>query len=372
MFEKLRRKFVSAKVTSQDILATLKKVNYPGFKRDIVSFGLVKDVQVDADGNVGFRLELNTEDQKIPLQIEADARKALKELDGVKNIAIRSFNAGQAQAQTQNQPQAQKIRPPDVRNYLPQVKCKIAVASGKGGVGKSTVAINLALALARTGASVGLYDVDIYGPSLPLMTGITEPPESDGQRIFPHQKFGLQLMSIGFLVPKDSALIWRGPMVMKAIDQLFTDVVWREDLDYLIFDMPPGTGDAQLSLSQLTKLNGAVIVTTPNDVALADVVKGINMFRKIEVPIFGIVENMSYFSCPHCQEKSYVFDHGGAMRIAEEMSVPFLGEIPLHATIRYGGDKGIPIVESEPDSTEARAFMDIAKKVVTIAKSATV
>lgn len=346
-----------ADITRQQIIEHLKKVKYPGFSHDIVSFGIVKDVQVEA-GDLSFKLELNTEDSRIPVQIEAEARKVLKQIPEVKNVTIRSFHGGQASAQ-----QKQAVRPPDIQNYLPYVKNKIAVASGKGGVGKSTVAVNLALALAKTGARVGLYDVDIYGPSLPIMMGITEPPVGDGQKIFPHEKFGLQLMSIGFLVPKDSALIWRGPMVMKAVDQLFTDVLWDEDLDYLVFDLPPGTGDAQLSLSQLTKLDGVVIVTTPQDVALADVVKGVNMFQKVDVPILGVVENMSYFMCPHCQEKSYIFDHGGAERTAKEMDVPFLGEIPIHTSIREGGDKGLPVVVAEPDSPQTQAFVDIAKTI---------
>src|SRR5262249_15038745 len=232
------------------------------------------------------------------------------------------------------------------------------------GVGKSTVAVNLAVALARRGARVGLLDADIYGPSIPLMMGTDAPPEidPDGRGIVPFTRFGVRFMSLGFLLPKDTAVIWRGPMVMKAIEQLLRDVAWGE-LDVLVVDMPPGTGDAQLTLSQKVRLSGAVIVTTPQDVALADAIKGVAMFRKVDVPVLGIVENMSYFACPHCGGRSDIFGHGGGRREAERLGVPFLGEVPLDAAIREGGDRGRPVVAEAPDSPLAQAFLDVAVRV---------
>jgi ATP-binding protein involved in chromosome partitioning len=227
-------------------------------------------------------------------------------------------------------------------------------------VGKSTVAVNLAVALAASGARVGLLDADIYGPSIPLMTGIDESPRLTAERkILPFERFGLRIMSLGFLVDRDSAVIWRGPMVMKALEQLLRDVVWG-DLDYLLIDMPPGTGDAQLTLSQKIRLAGAVIVTTPQDVALADARKGVAMFNKVDVPVLGIVENMSYFECPHCSERSEIFGHGGGRNEAERLGVPFLGQVPLHEAIRRGGDSGCPVVDAEPDSSLARALIEVA------------
>jgi ATP-binding protein involved in chromosome partitioning len=240
----------------------------------------------------------------------------------------------------------------------------VAVASGKGGVGKSTVAVNLGVALAQGGWRVGLLDADIYGPSIPLMMGVDEQPRLDdeGVRIVPFERHGLRFMSLGFLVDKRSAVIWRGPMVMKAVDQLLRDVAWG-DLDILVVDMPPGTGDAQLTLSQRVRLAGAVIVTTPQDVALADAVKGVAMFRKVGVPVLGIVENMSFFSCPHCGERTDIFGHGGGRAEAGRSGVPFLGEIPLHLSIRDSGDTGQPIVASAPDSDPATRFRGIAARV---------
>ncbi|OQY27796.1 MAG: hypothetical protein B6244_09390 [Candidatus Cloacimonetes bacterium 4572_55] len=343
-----------AQVTRKDVLEKLSNVKYPGYSRDIISLGVVKSIKI-SDGYVAFRLELTTENSTIPEKIIAESRSILLSIEGVKDVAIEIVKPKGKQ---------HNFKPPEIKNYLPDVKCKIAVASGKGGVGKSTVAVNLALGLARTGAKVGLYDVDIYGPSMPIMLGIEEPPFTDGEKVYPHEKYGIQLMSIGFLVDKSQALIWRGPMVMKAVEQLLSDVAWEEDLDFLVFDLPPGTGDAHLSLSQLTNLSGAVIVTTPQTVALADAIKSVNMFKKVNVPIYGIVENMSYFLCPHCQEKSYIFDHGGAEKAAKQMDVPFLGEIPIHTSIRESCDKGIPIVSANPESPEALSFVEIAKKIM--------
>lgn len=342
-----------ADITREQVIDILKTIKYPGFSRDIVSFGLVQDLKVE-NGIVRFHGEVATENPEIPAQIQAEVEEKINSLPGVQGL---DFRIG-------IKPEKKAPPPPLMRNLLPNIKQKIAVASGKGGVGKSTVAVNLALALAQTGAKVGLYDVDIYGPSLPIMANITEPPISDGEKVIPIEKFGIQMISIGFLVPQEQALIWRGPMVMKAVEQLFTDVAWDEELDYLIFDLPPGTGDAQLSLSQLTKLDGVVIVTTPQTVALADVIKGVNMFKKVEVPILGVVENMSYFHCPDNDKRYYIFGKGGGQRTAAQMDVPFLGEIPLQMAIREGGDQGVPIVIAEPDSPEAQSFIELAKKVM--------
>jgi ATP-binding protein involved in chromosome partitioning len=247
-------------------------------------------------------------------------------------------------------------------DLIPGVRHALAVASGKGGVGKSTIAVNLAAALAGQGARVGLLDADVYGPSIPLMTGIDEQPAlaPDGTLV-PFERFGVRLMSLGFLVDRESAVIWRGPMVMKALEQLLRDVRWGE-LDYLVVDMPPGTGDAQLTLSQKVRLAGSVIVTTPQDVALADARKGVAMFRKVDVPVLGIVENMSYFECPHCSSRTDIFGHGGGRAEATRLGVPFLGEVPLDPAIRALSDAGEPIVTADPSCAQARALVEIASR----------
>lgn len=246
---------------------------------------------------------------------------------------------------------------------VPGVKHIIAVASGKGGVGKSTTAVNLALGLAANGLATGLLDADIYGPSMPRMLGVTEKPESaDGKMLKPIEKYGLKTMSIGYIVNEDTPMIWRGPMVSSALEQMLRDVQWG-DLDVLVVDMPPGTGDAQLTLAQRVALAGAVIVSTPQDIALVDARKGLNMFRKVAVPVLGIVENMSYFLCPHCGERSEIFGHGGAREEAEKLDVPFLGEVPLHLDIRTTSDSGNPIVVSKPDSPHAQVYKNVAGRV---------
>jgi ATP-binding protein involved in chromosome partitioning len=246
---------------------------------------------------------------------------------------------------------------------VPGVKHIIAVASGKGGVGKSTTAVNLALGLAANGLSTGLLDADIYGPSMPRMLGVTEKPEStDGKQLKPIERFGLKTMSIGYIVNEDTPMIWRGPMVSSALEQMLRDVTWG-DLDVLVVDMPPGTGDAQLTLAQRVALAGAVIVSTPQDIALVDARKGLAMFRKVAVPVLGIVENMSYFLCPKCGERSEIFGHGGAREEADKLGVPFLGEIPLHLDIRTTSDSGHPIVVSKPDSPHAQAYKNVAGRV---------
>ncbi len=248
-------------------------------------------------------------------------------------------------------------------NLIPGVKHVIAVSSGKGGVGKSTVSVNLAVALARTGAKVGLLDADIYGPNIPMMMGVTKAPEQKDGKIVPAESHGVKLISMGFFVPEDTAIVWRGPMVHTAIQQLFRDVLWGE-LDYLLIDLPPGTGDAQLTLTQLVPLTGAITVTTPQEVALADVRKGMMMFQKVNVPLLGIVENMSYFLCGHCGERTEIFSHGGGERAAATVGIPFLGRIPIDPAIRAGGDSGNPIVEADPTSPQSAAFREIAQKIV--------
>jgi len=248
-------------------------------------------------------------------------------------------------------------------NPIPDVKHVIAVSSGKGGVGKSTVAVNLSVSLALSGAKVGLMDADIYGPNIPMMMGVTQPPEKEGEKIKPAEGHGIKVISMGYFVPDDTPVVWRGPMVHSAIQQFFRDVVWGA-LDYLLIDLPPGTGDVQLTLSQLVPLTGAVTVTTPQEVALHDVRKGIMMFKKVNVPILGIIENMSYFICGHCGERSEIFSYGGGERAAEKFGVPFLGRIPIDQTIREGGDQGMPIAIAQPTSPQAALFKDVAESLV--------
>ncbi|MDH4186442.1 MAG: Mrp/NBP35 family ATP-binding protein [Nitrospira sp.] len=256
-------------------------------------------------------------------------------------------------------------------NLIPGVKHVIAVSSGKGGVGKSTVSVNLAVALALNGAKVGLLDADIYGPNIPMMMGVTKQPEQKDGKIVPAESHGVKLISMGFFVPEDTAVVWRGPMVHTAIQQLFRDVLWGE-LDYLLIDLPPGTGDAQLTLTQLVPLTGAITVTTPQEVALADVRKGMMMFQKVNVPLLGIVENMSYFLCSHCGERTEIFSHGGGERAAATVGIPFLGRIPIDPAIRAGGDSGTPVVVADPASPQTAAFREIARKILAaIADNAT-
>jgi len=255
-------------------------------------------------------------------------------------------------------------------NLLPDVKHIVAVSSGKGGVGKSTVAANLAVALAITGAKVGLIDADIYGPNIPKMLGAGKPPEPKDGKLLPAERHGVKLISMAFFVPEDTAIIWRGPMVHTAIQQFFRDVIWGE-LDYLLIDLPPGTGDAQLSISQVVSLSGVIAVTTPQEVALHDVRKGITMFQKVNVPILGIIENMSYYVCSHCGARTEIFAHGGGQRAAAKLGVPFLGAIPIDPAIRAGGDEGLPIVVGHPDSPQAQAFRDIASKITEALKQHT-
>jgi ATP-binding protein involved in chromosome partitioning len=342
---------------TEDIRNALKTVKYPGFTRDIVSFGIVKDIKVQ-DSKVAVSLVLPKPDPKLESEIGDSARKAVLETPGVSDVNIQ-ITAREPKAQpSQGQAKAeQQAKLPDIKHY-------IAVASGKGGVGKSTVAVNLALSMAKKRDKIGLMDADIWGPSTPTMLGIKDRPHAtEENKIIPLKKYGMELMSIGFLIDEDETVIWRGPMVHGAIKQFIEDVEWKET-DYLVIDLPPGTGDAQLSLVQTAPLSGGVIVTTPQDVALIDVKRGVQMFRKLNVPILGIVENMSYLEHSGEDEPIDIFGRGGGRRMAEKFEVPFLGEIPIDPRIRIGGDEGVPIVESHPESTAAKAFSEIADSIL--------
>ncbi|QRK06551.1 Mrp/NBP35 family ATP-binding protein [Archangium violaceum] len=341
-------------VSERDILAAMSKVMDPELHIDLVKAGMVKDIRVEGD-KAKLKIELTTPACPLKGKIQADAEAALKQVPGLKTFDI------EWGAQVRSAPVG--MGGPQGQAMLPQVKNVILVGAGKGGVGKSTVSVNLAAALAREGAKVGLLDADFYGPSVPLMTGITEKPVSpDGKSLLPLEKHGLKVMSIGFLVEADQALIWRGPMLHGALMQLVRDVRWGE-LDYLVLDLPPGTGDVALSLSQSVRAAGAVLVTTPQDVALADVVRAKQMFDKVHIPVLGIVENMSQFVCPHCSKATPIFNQGGGHKAAQMFSIPFLGEIPLDLKIRESGDAGVPVVLSAPDSPEAQAFRAMARNI---------
>ena len=348
----------TTEITEEKVLETLRTVRFPGLTRDIVSFGFIKDLSVGG-GNVSFRLSITTDSPRAAEEIKRDATEKLRSLPGVNAVTIR-VDTQQAGSQPFRPPAA--AAPPEP-NILQQVRFKVAVASGKGGVGKSTVAANLALALAKVGKKVGLMDSDIYGPSQQMMMGIDEKPFVDqSNQIVPIERYGVKVMSLGFLMDVDQPVIWRGPMVMKAVEQFLQDVAWGS-LDYLLIDLPPGTGDAQLTLTQKIHLSGAVIVTTPQDVSLIDARKGLAMFQKVNVPVLGIVENMSYYVCPKCGNREEIFKHGGGRRTAEQLKVPFLGEIPLDPKVALGGDAGRPIVTAAPDSMVTAAYLKIAEEI---------
>lgn len=345
-------------ITKEKIITMLKSVSYPGFSRDIVSFGFVKDVTIE-NSKVMVNLEITTKDNSIKEKLKEDIYKRLISESEISDVVVNI---------TINPPKQQEKRQQGViqKDLIPQAKYKIAVASGKGGVGKSTISVNLAVMLGLMGYKVGLLDADIYGPSIPTMTTNNEDKiYTENNKIIPLERYGIQVMSIGFFLTKDTPLIWRGPLVIKAIQQLLEDVAWSE-LDFLIIDLPPGTGDAQLSISQLLRLSGAVIVTTPQDLALIDAIKGVQMFMKIDVKILGIIENMSYFLCPKCGERSEIFGYGGAQKEAERLKVPFLGEIPLNTDLRIAGDSGKPYVLENSDVS--MAFRKIMEKIINYVK----
>jgi ATP-binding protein involved in chromosome partitioning len=363
-------------VTQQQVLDSLAKVASPRGVA-LTNADVLSAISV-SDGKVFFSINVDATEARAWESVRAQAEAAVRGIPGVTTAMIaltaeRKAASGAAPAPHRHAPGVQPVashRPPQGaaspmarQAEIPGVAAVIAVASGKGGVGKSTTALNLALGLRDQGLRVGLLDADIYGPSVPRLTGIREKPQlNDEKKMIPIARFGLAIMSIGFLVEEDTAMIWRGPMVMSAITQMLRDVVWGT-LDVLVVDMPPGTGDAQLTLAQNVPLKGAIIVSTPQDLSLIDARRGLAMFKKVNVPVLGIVENMSYFQCPHCGTRSDIFGHGGARHEAERLGVPFLGEIPLHMSIRVTSDSGTPVVESEPDGPHAAIYRAIGAKV---------
>ncbi|MDX2028300.1 MAG: Mrp/NBP35 family ATP-binding protein [Alphaproteobacteria bacterium] len=341
------------------ILDILRAVKAPGGQgiAEIVTGLTIKESPGGA--HVSFTLEVDPQQAAAFESVRAAAEKAVGAMPGVLSVSG-VLTAHKASPADEREARAAKLRE---KMVLPGIKHIIAVASGKGGVGKSTTAVNLAAALAQNGLKVGLIDADIYGPSIPRMLNISGKPQArDDKKLIPHERHGLKLMSMGFLIPEDTPMIWRGPMVHSAITQLFGDVAWGE-LDVLVADLPPGTGDAQLTMAQKVPLSGAIIVSTPQDIALIDARKGLLMFQRVEVPVLGIIENMSYFSCPHCGERSDIFSHGGARHEAEKLSLPFLGEIPLDIAVRETSDAGNPIVISQPDSKAAKLYREMAQKI---------
>ena len=344
-------------MTQEAVLAVLKTVKYPGYSRDIVSFGLVKEIQIDGAA-VGVLIELTTPNPELGDQIAEAARLALRDrIEGLTDahVQVRVPSA---------QPAAAAAPGTALKNKIPGLDRVVAVASGKGGVGKSTCAVNLACALRHLGATVGLLDCDIYGPSIPLMMGLNERPGlTADEKLIPPVAHGVKLMSMGFLIGDDQPVIWRGPMIQKTIQQFVHQVDWGT-LDFLLVDLPPGTGDAQLSLCQTVPLDGGVIVTTPQEASLGVVRKGVAMFEKVDVPILGLIENMSYFTAPD-GSRVEIFGHGGGKAEAARKGLPFLGEVPLFTAIREGGDAGVPIVVSAPDSPAALAFIEVARTLMT-------
>jgi ATP-binding protein involved in chromosome partitioning len=367
-------------VTQQQVLEGLAKVMSPRGV-SLTNANVLSAISV-SDGKVFFSINVDAAEARAWEGVRAQAEAAVRAIPGVSTAMIAltaERKAGAApppppaphshghghgvQPVASHRPPQSPASPMSKQSEIPGISAVIAVASGKGGVGKSTTALNLALGLRDLGLRVGLLDADIYGPSVPRLTGIREKPKlDDNKKMIPIPRFGLAIMSIGFLVEEDTAMIWRGPMVMSAITQMLRDVAWGA-LDVLVVDMPPGTGDAQLTLAQNVPLKGAVIISTPQDLSLIDARRGLAMFRKVNVPVLGIVENMSYFQCPHCGTRSDIFGHGGARHEAERLGVPFLGEIPLHMSIRTASDSGTPVVESEPDGPHAAIYRAIGVKV---------
>jgi len=361
-------------VTQQQVIATLAKLKAPRGLA-LTEAGVLSAISV-SDGKVFFSINVDASEAEAWESVRAEAEAAVRRMPGVTTAMIaltaeRKPGAAPGPARpaqgvaplAAHRPPQSPASPMSKQAEIPGISAVIAVASGKGGVGKSTTALNLALGLRDLGLKIGLLDADIYGPSVPRLTGIREKPELDAdKKMIPIRRFGLSIMSIGFLVEEDTAMIWRGPMVMSAITQMLRDVAWGT-LDILVVDMPPGTGDAQLTLAQNVPLKGAVIISTPQDLSLIDARRGLSMFRKVNVPVLGIVENMSYFQCPQCGTRSDIFGHGGARHEADRLAVPFLGEIPLHMSIRANSDAGTPVVESEPEGPHAAIYRAIGAKI---------
>jgi len=331
------------------IFDVLRTVQEPELGRDIVTLNMVKDVVIDGD-HVAMTIELTTPACPLKDEIESRVHAALDPL-GVESVEL-TWGAS-----------VRRAAPRTAEQLLPGVKNVIAVGAGKGGVGKTTVAVNLAVSLARCGSRVGILDGDIYGPNVPIMLGLSTQLTTNEQRqIIPAEKYGLQVISIGFLTNDDAPIIWRGPMLHQAIQQFFKEVAWK-DLDYLIIDMPPGTGDVALSLSQTVPVVGSIVVTTPQQVSIADSRRAVRMYQKLSIPTLGVVENMSYYSCPNCHHESDIFGHGGGEGLATDMGVPFLGRLPIYQPIREGSDMGVPLVVAEPASAAARAFLTVAERM---------
>ncbi len=342
-------------ISESDVLNALRNVKFPGYSRDIVSFGMVSGITVSGS-QVNVVLSVTSSDAKKLDELHVQTAKAVGALPGVSAVSVdikEPPTTGQS---------ASPNAAPAAKKGIAGVAKAIAVGSGKGGVGKTTVAVNVAVALAERGLRVGLLDADVYGPNVPRMMGLEGQPETAGEKIQPLENYGVRVMSLGFFVNADTPVIWRGPMVGKLIEQFVTDVNWGQ-LDILLIDLPPGTGDAQLSLSQILPLDGAIIVSTPQKVALEDAMKGLAMFQKVDVPIIGVIENMSYFVCPHCGERTDIFDSGKTEQECDRLHVPFLGQIPLDPSIRRGGDEGQPVLKVAPESPQADAFRKIAERL---------
>jgi ATP-binding protein involved in chromosome partitioning len=336
-------------VTQEQILSVLRTIQDPDLHKDIVSLGFVKDVRIEG-GAVDFTIELTTPACPVKDQMKAEAEQKVAGLPGV-DVARAKMTA------------EVRARGGFGRQAVPGIRNIVAVGAGKGGVGKSTTAVNLAVALARKGARVGLMDTDVYGPNIPQMLGITAQPRvSEEKRIVPPEAHGIKAISMGMLVPPDQPVIWRGPMLHGAVQQFMRDVEWGE-LDYLVVDLPPGTGDVSLSMAQSVPVAGAVVVTTPQGVSVSDVRKAVAMFRQLNIPVLGVIENMSYFVCGHCHERTEIFGHGGGAQMAKDLGIPFLGEVPIDTRVRSGGDEGAPIVVAAPDAPAAQAFTDLAGRV---------
>jgi ATP-binding protein involved in chromosome partitioning len=331
------------------VLEALKVVRDPDLQRDIVSLNFIKDLKIDG-GRVAFTIELTTPACPVKDQMRDQARAAVLQVPGVESVDVR-MSARVREA----------VGADGTRQSIPGVKNVIAVGAGKGGVGKTTVAVNLAIALAKCGSKVGIIDADIYGPNVPIMLGMKTQLTTDGQKIVPAEKYGLQVISMGFLTGDDAPIIWRGPMLHGALQQFFREVAWR-NLDYLVVDLPPGTGDVALSLSQTVPVAGAIVVTTPQQVSLADSRRAIAMYKKLNIPPLGVIENMSYFVCTNCQHEADIFGHGGGEQMAAELGIPFVGRVPIYQPIREGSDRGVPLMIAEPESPAARAFMAAAER----------
>ena len=336
-------------VEQSAVLDALTIVKDPDLHRDIVSLGFIKNLNIDA-GRVAFTIELTTPACPVKDQMRDQARAAVMQLPGVSSVDV------QMSARVR-----EAVGGDGARQPIPGVKNVIAVGAGKGGVGKTTVAVNLAIALSKAGSRVAIIDGDIYGPNVPIMLGMKTQLVTDGQKIIPAEKYGLQVISMGFLTADDAPIIWRGPMLHGALQQFFREVRWAE-LDYLVIDMPPGTGDVALSLSQMLPVAGAILVTTPQQVSLADTRRAVAMYKKLNIPPLGVIENMSYFVCRNCNHEADIFGHGGGETMAAELGIPFLGRIPIYQPIREGSDTGVPLVVGEPESPAARAFMAAAEQ----------